>query len=98
MAALRNSGFLNSTPKSLPTPRLVIIRPRALTLGREGKYGKAVQALDSLGIRSHNDPVALIQRHVLPEETTNPPPSLSVTSPQVLASIQSFAKGTSPGS
>ncbi len=76
---------------------------RALTLGREGHYSKAVQALGSLGVASPDSPTALqelIVRHplgALPLEVTDIPSNLSVSCLQVSTAITRFPKGSSPG-
>ena len=76
---------------------------RALFKGREGHYGKAIQALQSQGIASPNNVSALIDlihRHPqspLPPHQANFPPPLSTSPKMVRATLQSFPKDSSPG-
>ncbi len=78
-------------------------RQRALALAREGKYSKAIQSLDSLGIAQPDNVTALRElrdRHPLnvqPMERSTFPPHLTVDEPQVKAAITHFPKGSSPG-
>ena len=90
-----NTSRSNSVP--------AVNKRRALTLAKEGQYGKAVQALDSLGIALPDDLSALnelIARHPVekqPALDSESPPSLTVVESQVRAAITRFPKGTSPG-
>ena len=74
-----------------------------LHYAREGHYGKATQALNSAGIASTNDEVAvseLRKRHPisqLPPPRPCSPPALVVNSDQVLAALKHFPLGSSPG-
>ena len=96
-----NIKSLWSEASSGPTPippsssSMAVNVSRALRMGREGQYSKAIQALNSLGTRSHNDLAArdeLVSRHPQhplpkPEDFPISHPALSVTPPQVLAAL-----------
>lgn len=96
-----------SQPKSTAVKRNSSIssvnKQRALTLAKEGRYSKAVQALGSSGVAHPDDPDALnelIRRHPVgdrPDANLTPPAHLMVTDTQVQAAIASFPKGSSPG-
>ena len=89
----------NNSYNSTSSPNL----KRALFKAREGHFGKAIQALQSLGASSTNNIAALNDlirkhpQHHLPEYIENIPPTLSVSTEDVLASLKCFPKGSSPG-
>ncbi len=97
---LPNSG-MKWLKRLLPIPDLPQ-DPRPLLTSnaayKEGLYGKAIRALESSGVASPDDPIALedlIKRHpksAPPVEIPDLPSSLD----QLRASLQSFPKGSSP--
>ena len=76
---------------------------RAIRLAREGRYIDAVRSLSSEGCADHNNSAAyeeLLSRHPdcqLADCSYGTPPSLVVESKDVLSSLLSFPKGSSPG-
>ena len=76
---------------------------KALSLAREGQYGKAMRILGSAGCAPNDDISALDdlrQRHPthdLPHWSDNVPPPLVVDSTAVIATLQAFPRGSSPG-
>ncbi len=102
---LPNSG-MKWLKRLLPIPDLPQ-DPRPLLTSnaayKEGLYGKAIRALESSGVASPDDPIALedlIKRHpksAPPVAIPDLPSSLVISPDQVRASLQSFPKGSSPG-
>ena len=93
-------AFPPTKARSIETHPLPDHRRRALGLCQEGRYGKAVQALASLGTASPDDPKALkeiIDHHPvskLPDTRSIHPSHLSVVCEQVKAVILRFPKGS----
>ena len=78
-------------------------RKRALAYAREGRYREAMRSLGSLGTVNPNNKKAheeLRQRHpahAVPGHTDEIPSPLSASLDAVLAALQSFPRGSSPG-
>ena len=76
---------------------------KALSLAREGQYGQAMRILGSAGCAPNDDISALDDlrlrhpTHDLPHWSDNVPPPLVVDSTAVMATLQAFPRGSSPG-
>ena len=93
----------NTSPPSSSTNKSINIK-KARYKGKEGHYGKAIQALQSQGVAHPSNTSALVDlqsRHPqnpLPTPLSNYPATLSVSPEMILSCLSSFPKGPSPGS
>ena len=106
-----NCGWNPSPVLRTITPHLLHLQlTNLLTLrkhrykGKEGHYGKAIQALQSQGVAHPSNTSALVDlqsRHPqnpLPTPLSNYPATLSVSPEMISSCLSSFPKGSSPGS